>query len=51
MVRTVLLAASLLFISSAFADDHADAELAYASCLVVGLENQIPPGTTLDLYG
>jgi hypothetical protein len=51
MVRTsALLAASLLFISSALADDRADAELAYATCLMVGMENQIQPGKNLDIY-
>lgn len=43
-VAAVLVAASLLFINSALADDRADAELAYASCLLVGLENQIRGG-------
>ena len=43
------MAASLLFINSALADDRADAELAYAGCLLVGLENHIR-GNDLDLY-
>ena len=51
MIRTtVFLIASVLFVSPTLADDRAEAELAYASCLMVGMENQIQLGKSLDIY-
>ena len=50
MRATVFLTASVLFVSPTLADERAEAELAYASCLMVGMENQIQLGKSLDIY-